>query len=208
LEGELVDFVDGSLTFYGMGYKREVTQPDDAAYSEGRDVLFAAGAAMFVRRDIFVDVGGFEERYFVFYEDVDLGWRFNLFGHRVRYVPESASGARTSHLDHVETAFSFRTRILDYFWAGLPVVATEGDALADVIESEALGVTVPPEDVDALADALLRLLDDEDFAAQCRGNIAGVSRRYQWATALRPLATDDHFDKSRAGFTRGFRLGL
>ena len=105
---------------------------------------------------------------------------------RANYLLDSDIGVST-HLDHVETAFSFRTRILDYFWAGLPVVATEGDALADVIESEALGVTVPPEDVDALADALLRLLDDEDFAAQCRGNIAGVARRYQWATALRPL---------------------
>ncbi|MEO6715336.1 MAG: glycosyltransferase family 2 protein, partial [Mycobacteriales bacterium] len=88
-DGQLVDYVDGSLTFYGMGYKREVTLPDEPAYDEGRDVLFGTGAAMFVRRDVFVDVGGFDERFFMFYEDVDLGWRLNLFGHRVRYVPES-----------------------------------------------------------------------------------------------------------------------
>jgi glycosyltransferase involved in cell wall biosynthesis len=105
---------------------------------------------------------------------------------RANYLLDSDIGVST-HLDHVETAFSFRTRILDYFWAGLPVVATQGDALADVIAAESLGVTVPPEDVDALADALLRLLDDGDFAAQCRANIALVARRYQWATALRPL---------------------
>lgn len=105
---------------------------------------------------------------------------------RANYLLDSDIGVST-HLDHVETAFSFRTRILDYFWAGLPVVATQGDALADVIDAETLGVTVPPEDVDALADALLRLLDDEAFALQCRTNIAAVARRYQWATALRPL---------------------
>jgi glycosyltransferase involved in cell wall biosynthesis len=105
---------------------------------------------------------------------------------RGNYLLDSDIGVST-HLDHVETAFSFRTRILDYFWAGLPVVATEGDALADVIDAETLGVTVPPEDVDALAAALLRLLDDDEFAAVCRTSIASVARRYQWATALRPL---------------------
>lgn len=105
---------------------------------------------------------------------------------RANYLLDADIGVST-HLDHVETAFSFRTRILDYFWAGLPVVATQGDALADVIDADVLGVTVPPRDVDALAAALLRILDDEEFAARCRDNIAGVARRYQWASALRPL---------------------
>ena len=41
--------------------------------------------------------------------------------------------AVSTHLDHVETRYSFRTRILDYFWAGLPVVATAGDALAELV---------------------------------------------------------------------------
>ncbi len=48
---------------------------------------------------------------------------------RPNYLLEADVGVST-HLDHVETAFSFRTRVLDYLWAGLPVVATQGDALA------------------------------------------------------------------------------
>jgi GT2 family glycosyltransferase len=36
---------------------------------------------------VFRAVGGFDERFFMFYEDVDLGWRLNLLSHRVRYVP-------------------------------------------------------------------------------------------------------------------------
>ena len=42
-----------------------------------------------MRRDAFDAVGGFDERFFMFYEDVDLGWRLNLRGHRVRYEPAS-----------------------------------------------------------------------------------------------------------------------
>ncbi|WP_136519407.1 glycosyltransferase [Cellulomonas telluris] len=88
-EGRLVDYVDGSLTWYGMGYKREAERPDSAEYDEPKDVLFGTGAAMFVPTQLYREVGGFDERFFMFYEDVDLGWRLNVLGHRVRYVPES-----------------------------------------------------------------------------------------------------------------------
>ncbi|MCG2801478.1 MAG: glycosyltransferase [Cellulomonas sp.] len=88
-EGERIDYVDGSLTWFGMGYKREVEDVDDGSHDTARDVLFGTGAAMFVRAELFREVGGFDERFFMFYEDVDLGWRLNILGHRFRYVPGS-----------------------------------------------------------------------------------------------------------------------
>lgn len=96
-DGELIDFVDGSLTWFGMGYKREATWPDSPEYDEPKDVLFGTGAAMLMRRDLFLEVGGFDERFFMFYEDVDLGWRLNILGWRVRYVP----GSVAYHKHHV-----------------------------------------------------------------------------------------------------------
>ncbi|MGW5052872.1 glycosyltransferase [Actinokineospora sp. NPDC004072] len=88
-DGERIDFVDGGLTWFGMGYKRHAGQPDDGAHDAPRDVLFATGSAMFVRTSVFAELGGFDERFFMFYEDVDLGWRLNLRGWRVRYQPDS-----------------------------------------------------------------------------------------------------------------------
>jgi len=88
-DGTKVDFVDGSLTWYGMGYKREAEKPINEVIDYERDVLFATGSAMFVKKSIFEEVGGFDESFFMFYEDVDLGWRLNLFGYKVRYLPES-----------------------------------------------------------------------------------------------------------------------
>ena len=105
---------------------------------------------------------------------------------RANYLLEADVGVST-HLDHVETAFSFRTRILDYLWAGLPIVATAGDALADLIEGKGLGVTVPAGDVEALEEALFRVIDDEEFAALCRKNIEVVASEFRWANVLRPL---------------------
>lgn len=93
----MIDYVDGSMTWFGMGYKREVEKPDSSVYDAEKDVLFGTGAAMFVRAETYREVGGFDERFFMFYEDVDLGWRLNLLGHRVRYVP----GSLAYHRHHV-----------------------------------------------------------------------------------------------------------
>jgi hypothetical protein len=105
---------------------------------------------------------------------------------RPNYLLESDVGVST-HLDHVETAFSFRTRVLDYIWARLPVVATRGDALAELIESEGLGLTVPPGDVDALEDALFRILDDAELRDACATAAEQVSKRFAWSQVLEPL---------------------
>ena len=105
---------------------------------------------------------------------------------RQNYLLESDVGVST-HLDHVETAFSFRTRILDYFWAGLPVVSTSGDALSDMIESAGAGITVPPDDVGALEAALFDLLSDEPARSACAIASAKLADELTWSRALEPL---------------------
>ncbi|MGK0715086.1 glycosyltransferase [Leucobacter sp. W1153] len=88
-DGKNVDFIGAGLTWFGMGYKPhtglEVPDKPDVPH----DVLFGTGSAMFVRRDVYEELGGFDERYFMFFEDVDLGWRLNLKGYRYAYEPAS-----------------------------------------------------------------------------------------------------------------------
>jgi hypothetical protein len=110
------------------------------------------------------------------------------YDRRQDYLLESDVGVTTHH-DHVETAFSFRTRVLDYLWAGLPVVATRGDSLAALVEREGLGRTVPVEDVEALKLALEQMLYDEPAADAARAAIARVSPDLAWPSALRALTS-------------------
>ena len=98
-----------------------------------------------------------------------------------------ADCAVSTHFEHVETTFAFRTRMLDYLWAGLPVVTSDGDAFADLVRDEGLGLVVPAQDPSALADALARVLYDEEFAARCRRQVAAVRGRFTWPTVLEPL---------------------
>jgi glycosyltransferase involved in cell wall biosynthesis len=108
------------------------------------------------------------------------------FEDRQNYLLDADVGVST-HLDHIETEFSFRTRILDYLWAGLPILATDGDSFAHVIRRDGLGVVVPPRDVEAVERGLEQLLTDEVFAATCRANIARVTPELTWSACLEPL---------------------
>lgn len=105
---------------------------------------------------------------------------------RHNYLLDADAGVST-HYEHIETSFSFRTRILDYLWAGLPMVTTRGDGFADLIENSPLGATVPERDVDALAGAIIKVLYDEDFRDTVRKNIADAREQFAWSRALAPL---------------------
>jgi glycosyltransferase involved in cell wall biosynthesis len=119
----------------------------------------------------------------VFFND---GWI--PYDERAAYLLEADVGVST-HLDHVETAFSFRTRILDYLWAALPVVATAGDAVGDLVAARGFGRTVPPGDVDALAAALEHLCTDRAANRACRDAIGAARSDLTWSRAAAPLVT-------------------
>ncbi|TFD29216.1 glycosyltransferase [Cryobacterium lyxosi] len=88
-DGVNVDFVDAAVTWYGMGYKPHAGEKDRGGWDNEKDVLFGTGAAMFMKAAIFEELGGFDDNFFMFYDDVDLGWRLNLLGYRFRFQPKS-----------------------------------------------------------------------------------------------------------------------
>jgi len=124
----------------------------------------------------------------------DLG----LLGRVVRFndgwVPYAERGAWllgadcavAAHHDHLETRFSHRTRLLDCLWAGLPIVCTRGDELAERVAREDLGAAVAPEDPEALATALARVLDRGRAAYADR--LARAAGELRWSRVAEPLA--------------------
>ncbi len=105
---------------------------------------------------------------------------------RVNYLLDADLGVST-HVLHAETRFSFRTRILDYLWAGLPVVASDGDAFAEIIGSAAAGRIVPPADPAALAGAILDLLSTPGALDVASDRARALRSRFLWQESLRPL---------------------
>lgn len=118
---------------------------------------------------------------FVFFNDTWVP-----YDRRADYLLEADVGVST-HFDHLETRFSFRTRILDYFWAGLPVLCTAGDSLGDTVERKDLGLTVAPEDVGAAAAAIEQLLADPSQREAQAMRVRAHAQSMTWEMAARPL---------------------
>lgn len=91
------------------------------------------------------------------------------------------------HSDHLETRYAFRTRLLDYLWASLPIIATQGDSFAELIEKQHLGIIVPFQDPSAIAQAIKTLLDKPEHIQKIKNNIAQITPSFYWETLIQPL---------------------
>ena len=89
--GKKIDFGGGALNFHGFGFQPNYGLPIEGRDIAPRELLFACGGSMLVRRDVFLHAGGFDPDYFAFFEDVDLGWRLWLLGYRVELVPTAVT---------------------------------------------------------------------------------------------------------------------
>jgi N-acetylglucosaminyl-diphospho-decaprenol L-rhamnosyltransferase len=91
--GREINSSGGVTHFLGMGWAGACEEPVEMAPDGPAEVSFASGAALVVRREAWRAVGGFDERYFMYGEDLDLGLRMWLRGYGVGVVP----AARVEH---------------------------------------------------------------------------------------------------------------
>ncbi|MYF04950.1 MAG: glycosyltransferase family 2 protein [Holophagales bacterium] len=90
-DGKRLDFGRGVMAFDGHAFQLDYGRrlEDVETPAEGAELLFPCGGNMIVRRDAFLSAGGFDESYFAYLEDVDLGWRFWSGGERVLSAPRA-----------------------------------------------------------------------------------------------------------------------
>ncbi|MBN1954766.1 MAG: glycosyltransferase family 1 protein [Anaerolineae bacterium] len=123
-------------------------------------------------------------------EELELLDRHVFFG---EWVPRAAwpsvlleaDVGLSLHFDTVETRLAFRSRLLDYVWAGLPMVVSGGDASSEIVARFGLGEVVGCEADEAVAAALLHLLERprQSFSRRFERARAGLT----WERAAEPL---------------------
>ncbi len=111
--GERLDFARGAMTFDGHAFQLDFRRPLRGLTlpAAGDELAFACGGNMIVRRHSFLAAGGFDEDYFAYLEDVDLGWRLWSGGERVIFSPDALvhhrSGATSDLLGLFNRGFLF-----------------------------------------------------------------------------------------------------
>ena len=83
-DGRETQFAGGWTNLFGKGF-----EAFELESSEPYEIFFPCGCGMMVQPEIFLDAGGFDDDYFMIYEDIDLGWRLRLFGETIWLAPKA-----------------------------------------------------------------------------------------------------------------------
>lgn len=110
----------GYLDSYGYPFCRgrifHVVEKDCGQYDDIKDVLWATGAALMVRREDWISSGGLDGRFFAHMEEIDLCWRLRNRGRRIVCVPQSVAyhvgGGTLDQGNPRKTYLNFRNNLL------------------------------------------------------------------------------------------------
>ncbi|MFQ5586485.1 MAG: glycosyltransferase family 2 protein, partial [Thermodesulfobacteriota bacterium] len=83
----IIDTAGDGFSRYGLAFKRGARREDGPEYNREEYVFGACAGAAVYRRELFEEVGLFDEDFFAYLEDVDLSFRAQLKGFRCLYVP-------------------------------------------------------------------------------------------------------------------------
>jgi len=106
-------------------------EEDRGQYQRSKEVFWASGAALFIKKKNWDDVGGFDERFFAHMEEIDLCWRLKNIGLKVMYCAESevfhVGGGTLNTENPFKTYLNFRNNLVLLkknlpFWRALIII--------------------------------------------------------------------------------------
>ena len=122
IQADKPEFLDGTGDIYhisGLAWRRHYNLPTGNFGHQTAEVFSACGAAAFYRREDFLQAGGFDEDYFSYFEDVDLGFRLRLCGKKCLYTPEAVvhhvGSASTKKRSDFSVYYGYRNLIWTFF---------------------------------------------------------------------------------------------
>ena len=94
----------------------ESLEEDHGQYDSDVFIFWATGACMFVRAEAFRKAEGFDEQFFAHMEEVDLCWRMQLLGYKIKVIPSShvyhVGGGTLNKMNPQKTFLNFRNNII------------------------------------------------------------------------------------------------
>lgn len=110
----------GFIDKYGFPFCRgrifDTVEKDNGQYDDNAELFWASGACFFIRKNVFYELGGFDESFFAHQEEIDLCWRAANEGHIIKYNYQSVvyhvGGATLRQGNPKKTYLNFRNSLL------------------------------------------------------------------------------------------------
>jgi len=111
----------GFIDIFGYPYCRgrifNYLETDHGQFDDETEIFWASGACLFIRSTVYHEVGGLDEDYFAHQEEIDLCWRTQNLGYKVKYVGSSSvyhvGGATLKETNPHKTFLNFRNSLLN-----------------------------------------------------------------------------------------------
>jgi len=119
-EFEYAGAAGGYIDKYGYPFCRGrvflTIEKDTGQYNDQVEISWATGACLFVRSDLFNQLGGFDDDFFAHMEEIDYCWRLHNYGYRVMYSPSSTvyhvGGGTLPKVSWRKTYLNFRNNFM------------------------------------------------------------------------------------------------
>lgn len=179
-----------ALTRDGRAVEIGAGGPQSSASAARREVFGVCGAACLLRRELFTELGGYDESFFSFYEDVDLNVRARIAGWRFEYVPEAV-------VWHVGNASWLAAAPRPGAWNARLVARNR-----IVTQARFMPATALPRIAAVEAGALVRAARQRRLAATARGKLEGLGRLPAALRERRGLRASEDLARARTWLGR------
>ncbi|WP_119790894.1 glycosyltransferase family 2 protein [Flavobacterium anhuiense] len=110
----------GFIDKYGFPFCRgrifDTVEKDNGQYNDNIELFWASGACFFIRKNVYHELGGFDESFFAHQEEIDLCWRAANEGHIIKYNSQTVvyhvGGATLQQGNPKKTYLNFRNSLL------------------------------------------------------------------------------------------------
>ena len=100
---------------YCDGRIHNILEKDNAQYDYNKEIFWASGACLFIRKEVFINLNGFDGSFFNHMEEIDLCWRILKSGFKIKYVYKSkvfhVGGATLNYNNPKKTFYNFRNSL-------------------------------------------------------------------------------------------------
>jgi GT2 family glycosyltransferase len=123
---KMFEYAGGSGGFYDrLGYAVcrgryfDHVEADNGQYDDVKPIFWASGCCIFIRKEVFREVGGFDGDYFAHQEEIDLCWRVNNYGYTILSLPQSTvyhyGGGSLPYGSYFKSFLNFRNSLYNLF---------------------------------------------------------------------------------------------
>lgn len=154
-DGKHIDSTGDFYTIWGLPFPRGRNQEDKGQFDESEEVFGASGGASLYRASMLEQIGVFDEDFFAYYEDVDISFRAQMAGWKVRYQPKAEAyhsvGGTSSKMGDFARHHSAKNFLLLYsrnmptklYWKYLPLFTLQlGRMMLSSIARRKFGVFI------------------------------------------------------------------